>query len=359
MFSFRQVDVFADRPTEGNPVAVVHDADDLTDEPMQRSPQWTNLSRDDVPPAARPTPRADYRLRIFTPSRELPFAGHPTLGQRARLARGGRDAARRGTLVQECAAGLVAIRRDGAERLAFAAPPLLRYGPSTTLTLTTIAEASGSPRRHRRRQVGRQRAGLGRRPAARRPRPSWPSSPTASCSTASTSASSARGPTALGRRRRGACVRPDLGTGEDPVTGSLNASLGQWLLGTGPPRRPTSRPRAPRRPTRPGAREAVRADALGGRRHPHHGAWRGGHLTGCPGSAQVRWLALAVLPSNQRAESVLRRLRRPAAALCAVLLVSALAACGDDKDKAADPTPSRSPRSRRRLRRALGAASAS
>ena len=127
---FSQIDVFADRLTEGNPVAVVHDADDLTGETMAAFAAWTNLSETTF--LLEPTdPTADYRLRIFTPDRELSFAGHPTLG----AARAWLDAAEaprdRDTLVQECAAGLVRIRRETGSggRLAFAAPPLLRYGP--------------------------------------------------------------------------------------------------------------------------------------------------------------------------------------------------------------------------------------
>src|SRR6187549_3264754 len=124
MHVLRQVDVFGSGPLSGNPVAVVHDADDLDEERMQLFAQWTNLSETTF--LLRPTSdAADYRLRIFTPSRELPFAGHPTLGSaHAWLEAGGTPKGER--LVQECAAGLVTIQRG--ERLAFAAPPLLRDG---------------------------------------------------------------------------------------------------------------------------------------------------------------------------------------------------------------------------------------
>src|SRR3954451_12243913 len=123
--SFRQVDVFGSGPYSGNPVAVVHAADGLSDELMQRFARWTNLSETTF--LLRPTtPEADYRLRIFTPSRELPFAGHPTLGSaHAWLEPGG--APHGEPVVQECPAGLVTIARG--ERLAFEAPPLLRDGP--------------------------------------------------------------------------------------------------------------------------------------------------------------------------------------------------------------------------------------
>ncbi|MCR3748929.1 PhzF family phenazine biosynthesis protein [Lentzea californiensis] len=127
MRTFSQVDVFTDEFTKGNALAVVHDAEGLTTEQMAAFANWTNLAETTflLPPE---NPAADYRLRIFTVSRELPFAGHPTLGSaHAWLAAGNtpRDPDR---LVQECGAGLVEVRRDGS-RLAFAAPPLLRGGP--------------------------------------------------------------------------------------------------------------------------------------------------------------------------------------------------------------------------------------
>ncbi|WP_432479253.1 PhzF family phenazine biosynthesis protein [Nocardioides sp. GXQ0305] len=127
MREFRQVDVFSSTPLGGNPVAVVHDAAGLGDERMQEFARWTNLSETTflLPPT---TEEADYRLRIFTPSVELPFAGHPTIGSaHAWLEAGG--VPRSGDhVVQECGAGLVRLRRTGG-RLAFAAPPLTRSGP--------------------------------------------------------------------------------------------------------------------------------------------------------------------------------------------------------------------------------------
>ncbi|NYJ01705.1 PhzF family phenazine biosynthesis protein [Nocardioides thalensis] len=135
---FSQVDVFSDRPLLGNPVAVVHDADGLTDEQMAAFARWTNLSETTF--LLAPTdPAADYRLRIFTTSGELPFAGHPTLGSaHAWLAAGGvpKDD---GRLVQECGAGLVALRQS--ERIAFAAPPLVRSGPVADADLDRVARA--------------------------------------------------------------------------------------------------------------------------------------------------------------------------------------------------------------------------
>src|ERR1700722_13614104 len=106
---FRQVDVFAEEPFAGNPVAVVHGADGLSDEEMQLFARWTNLSETTflLPPT---DDRADYRVRIFTSTRELPFAGHPTLGSAHAWLEAGGPPARRDLIVQECAAGLVPLR---------------------------------------------------------------------------------------------------------------------------------------------------------------------------------------------------------------------------------------------------------
>ncbi|MFI7743939.1 PhzF family phenazine biosynthesis protein [Kocuria rhizosphaericola] len=120
------VDVFSAAPLGGNPLAVVHGADALDDDTMARFARWTNLSETTF--LLEPTvPDADYRVRIFTPGGELPFAGHPTLGTAsAWLALGGEPAGE--DIVQECGVGLVPVRRR-ADRLSFAAPPLLRYEP--------------------------------------------------------------------------------------------------------------------------------------------------------------------------------------------------------------------------------------
>ncbi|MGX1908333.1 PhzF family phenazine biosynthesis protein [Streptomyces phaeochromogenes] len=119
--SFVQVDVFSTSPYSGNPVAVVLDGTDLTDEDMQRLARWTNLSETTfvLPPIV---PEADYRLRIFTPGGELPFAGHPTLGSARAWLEGGGTPRNADHIVQECAAGLVTVRR-GEDTLSFAAPP--------------------------------------------------------------------------------------------------------------------------------------------------------------------------------------------------------------------------------------------
>jgi PhzF family phenazine biosynthesis protein len=135
-----QVDVFASAPITGNPVAVVLDADGIDDEQMAAFARWTNLSETTfvLPPT---DPTADYRLRIFTPGGELPFAGHPTLGSGHAFLATGADITGE-YLVQECGVGLVRIRRDG-QRLAFAAPPLSRSGPVDAATVTEVTAALG------------------------------------------------------------------------------------------------------------------------------------------------------------------------------------------------------------------------
>src|SRR3954468_9954314 len=123
---FAQVDVFGDGPCTGNPVAVVLDAEEMETLDMQRFAHWTNLSETTFVLAPEDA-RADYRVRIFTPDRELPFAGHPTLGTcHAWLEAGGSAG---DVIRQQCEAGIVEIRRGPGGRLAFAAPPLLRSGP--------------------------------------------------------------------------------------------------------------------------------------------------------------------------------------------------------------------------------------
>src|ERR687897_287263 len=126
---FAQVDVFTTEPYAGNPVAVVLDGAGLSTETMQRFARWTNLAETTfVLPPSRP--EADYRVRIFTPVLELPFAGHPTLGTcHAWLEHRG-EAQAAGEIVQECEAGLVRIRQ-GEEELAFEAPPMVRSGPAS------------------------------------------------------------------------------------------------------------------------------------------------------------------------------------------------------------------------------------
>jgi PhzF family phenazine biosynthesis protein len=138
---FDQIDVFTAEALRGNPLAVVHDAQGLDDARLAAFARWTNLSETTflLPPT---DPAADYRVRIFTPGGELPFAGHPTLGScHAWLAAGGRPQ-RDGVVVQQCGVGLVQVRRDGL-RLAFAAPPLRRSGPLDDALVQQIRQALG------------------------------------------------------------------------------------------------------------------------------------------------------------------------------------------------------------------------
>jgi PhzF family phenazine biosynthesis protein len=138
---FRQVDVFGEVPFSGNPVAVVLDAEGLTDDELRQISVWSNLSECTfvLPPT---DPSADFRVRIFSLHTEYPFAGHPTLGTaRAWLDAGGQPATA-GTLVQECAAGLVPVRLDG-DRLAFRTPPRLRSGPVDPETRAAIIDILG------------------------------------------------------------------------------------------------------------------------------------------------------------------------------------------------------------------------
>ena len=139
---FAEVDVFTDVPYRGNPLAVVLDADGLTDDEMQRFANWTNFSETTFV-LSPTTPEADYRVRIFTTSTELPFAGHPTIGTCHAWLEAGGTPGSPGAVVQECGVGLVRIDRGA--RLAFAAPPLLRGGPLDLDTLAEAARALGVP----------------------------------------------------------------------------------------------------------------------------------------------------------------------------------------------------------------------
>ena len=227
---FHQLDVFTAEALLGNPLAVVHDAAALSDERMAAFARWTNLSETTflLPPT---DPQADYRVRIFTPERELPFAGHPTLGScHAWLAAGGVPQ-QSGQVVQECGVGRVRVRRDGA-RLAFAAPPLRRSGPLEAPLLQRIVDAlgieAGAVLRHQWVDNGPGWCAVMLASAAqvRALRPDW----------------ARLGDTMLGvvgalptGHEAAFEVRALIGTGdyEDPVTGSLNASLAQWLIGAG------------------------------------------------------------------------------------------------------------------------------
>ncbi len=145
---FKQVDVFTERPYLGNPLAVVLDGTGLSTEEMQHFTNWTNLSEATflLPPTEAGTAAgADYRVRIFCPGRELPFAGHPTLGSCHAWLEAGGQPRTPGRVVQECAAGLITLRQDGS-RLAFAAPPLVRSGPLDEADVALIARGLGLQR---------------------------------------------------------------------------------------------------------------------------------------------------------------------------------------------------------------------
>ncbi len=227
-FGFSQVDVFADGPLSGNPLAVVHGAAALTDDVMLAFARWTNLSETAflLPPASE---RADYRVRIFTPGGELPFAGHPTLGVcHAWLEAGGRPRIR-GEVVQECGIGLVSIRRTD-DDVAFAAPPLRMEAVDDAL-LDAVLRALGLPREAVREAIWLDNG------------PRWLAllldgtervlsiepdhAALKSLAKVGVAASYPAGSAAHLEVR--AFAAP-IGIAEDPVTGSLNASLAQWLI---------------------------------------------------------------------------------------------------------------------------------
>lgn len=230
-YSFRQVDVFASGPFSGNPVAVIGAAEDLTDDQMWSIARWTNLSETTfvLPPC---DPAADYRVRIFGPGGELPFAGHPTLGTAHAWLEAGGTPKIAGRVVQECVVGLIDVRRER-DRLAFKAPGLIRSGSVDNVVLVRIIAALGISIE----QVAEAQ---------------WVDN----------------GPGWIGLLLRSADdvlgIRPDLSAigelvvgvigphqedadadfevrafapiwyvSEDPVTGSLNAGLAQWLISVG------------------------------------------------------------------------------------------------------------------------------
>lgn len=238
---FQQVDVFATGPLSGNPVAVVLDAEGLPDEQMQRLARWTNLSETTflLPPTR---PGADYRVRIFSPPRELPFAGHPTLGScHAWLEAGGRPRTP-GLVVQECAAGLVPVRRTEAG-LAFAAPPLVRSGPVDDPYVRRVAAVLGIARdeiveaRWADNGPGWVAVLLRDAAAVLALRPDVSRDPGEGVlDIGVVGAHPAGAPEAFEVR---ALFTDDQGVlREDPVTGSLNASLAEWLIRSGRARAP-------------------------------------------------------------------------------------------------------------------------
>jgi PhzF family phenazine biosynthesis protein len=232
--TFSQVDVFGSRALAGNPVAVVHSATGLDDQQMAEFARWTNLSETTflLPPE---DPAADYRLRIFTPGEELPFAGHPTLGSAHAWLEAGGSPASQGRVVQECGVGLVELRRDG-DALAFRAPDFLRTGPVDEDTLGRVVGSLGVESGQ---LVGAWWIDNG---------PGWLGLELDSAE----SVLSLRpdfgslevdagviGPLSADvRAELGADVEvrafcPGLGINEDPVTGSLNAGFAVWLTRAG------------------------------------------------------------------------------------------------------------------------------
>ena len=230
-YPFSQVDVFAPGPKAGNPEAVVHDAEDLSTEQMQSFANWTNLSETTF--LLKPShPEADYRLRIFTPVSELPFAGHPTLGSaHAWLENGGRPR-RDGQLVQECEAGLVNIRRADAE-LSFAAPPLLRSGEVDAAVLEQVISGLGieADQVLGSNWVDNGPGWLGiRLESAEQVLELEPDFAAMDQLNVGVIGSYAPGGPADFEVR---AFVPGLSVPEDPVTGSVNAGLAQWLYGEG------------------------------------------------------------------------------------------------------------------------------
>jgi PhzF family phenazine biosynthesis protein len=232
---FKQVDVFTATPYRGNPLAVVLDGSGLSTEAMQHFTNWTNLSECTFVLPPSPEGRAngaDYRVRIFCPGRELPFAGHPTLGTcHAWLEAGGVPQAEH--VVQECGVGLVKIQRDG-ERLAFAAPPLIKSGPLDEADVALIARGLGVARSdivtHSWCDNGPNWHGVMLRSAAQVLALKPDGAVLEGLDIGVVGPQPAGGDTAFEVR---AFFPGNNGLCEDPVTGSLNAALAQWLIGAG------------------------------------------------------------------------------------------------------------------------------
>lgn len=255
---FKQVDVFTATPYYGNPLAVVLNGAGLSDDEMQRFARWTNLSETTfvLPPTQA---GADYRVRIFTPGTELPFAGHPTLGTcHAWLEAGGKPK-QADVIVQECAVGLVSIRRAG-QHLAFAAPPLQRSTPTSKL-LAQVAQALGisvtqiraaqhldnGPQwlgllldstdtvlalepNHQALKDLKQKVGVC---AVESVRPAISLIAKSSREARAFAEHAADAPQQATADLEVRAFAAPVGIPEDPVTGSLNASLAQWLMAEG------------------------------------------------------------------------------------------------------------------------------
>ncbi len=267
---FKQIDVFTEQPCLGNALAVVLDSDGLDDAAMQRFARWTNLSETTflLPPT---DPAADYRVRIFTPGEELPFAGHPTLGSCHAWLEAGGQPRQAGVVVQQCAKGLVKIERQaagGKERLAFAAPSMTPApadpaqvaavaaafrlqasqvlaaqandnGPVWFSLLLESAEAvlNAKPDTAALNRLGLKVGLVGRyadeADEAAPPLIGRANREAAAFKSAPPGAGAAIPPPASPLIEVRGFVADSSGVYEDPVTGSLNASLAQWLIGTG------------------------------------------------------------------------------------------------------------------------------
>jgi PhzF family phenazine biosynthesis protein len=229
--SFKQVDVFADSALKGNPLAVVLDGGGLDAAAMQRFTDWTHLSEATflLPPTHAD---ADYAVRIFCPGRELPFAGHPTLGScHAWLQAGGQP--KREHIVQQCGVGLVRIRRDG-QRLAFAAPPRIQSGPLDEADVQRIARGLGIARdgivAHAWCHNGPRWRGVMLRSSAEVLALKPDSAVLNGWDVGVVGPQTAANDTQFEVR---AFFTGNSGIAEDPVTGSLNAAVAQWLIGDG------------------------------------------------------------------------------------------------------------------------------
>ncbi len=226
------VDVFCSTPLSGNPLAVITGADDFPTADMLRLTQWFNLSETAflLPPTS---PLADYRVRIFTLDRELPFAGHPTLGTCHAWLNAGGTPKDPDHIVQQCMAGLIPIRRTE-NRLAFAAPPLLRSGPPTPADLDQAIRFLGieSSAVLDAAWIDNGPGWLGIRLASAQqvldltPQRSWPGRIEVGVVGPHTQTGPAFELRAFFTDHNGTVL-------EDPVTGSLNASVAQWLYATG------------------------------------------------------------------------------------------------------------------------------
>jgi len=230
-FAFTQVDVFTERPLLGNPLAVVHGADALDDARMQAFAQWTHLSETTF--LLAPTdPAADYRVRIFTPGGELPFAGHPTLGScHAWLERGGVPKTA-GRVVQQCGVGLVDIRVE-AGRTAFAAPTLRMAAAETPLLAEVLRALGLEPRAVVASQWldnGPRWLGLLLRDAATVLALAPDHAALRSLAKVGVVGACPNGSECAFEVRAFASM---AGIDEDPVTGSLNAGVAEWLISSG------------------------------------------------------------------------------------------------------------------------------